>query len=473
MRPDVVMFAEQRRGSLARMKNLVVTSKPVIEVTLTDDQKDAFVPQYRSLDEIKGEVSITASCDTSFDDIYISFEGSTRTFVEKVATTSPTNSRTDAYHNFIRMTQPIDPSSLPNPRVLEAGKVYKYPFTFVVPDTLLPQSCSHVKKPGFPDGGHMTLPPSLGDPLVASRGKSLMDDMAPDMGAVAYSVRGRITNGRGAGGRYKTMAEGAKKLRIMPAIEEQPPLDVIVEGDDRYEYKMRREKNIKKGTFKGKLGRLVIQSTQPQSLKIPYSRGPSADCNPTTMTTVNVRFDPIEESSQPPGLNTLQAKLKVATCFASVPMDEIPTRSSDFHNSSVRGIFVEGLNLSSRCLSNIEWEKHAPLTPDLLNRRDSGIPNPSEAYNGGSFYTAKVIVPISLPQGNKVFVPSFHSCLVSRIYALDLYLSFSTPNTTVIDPTLHLKLPIQVSSERNPQAQPTISAQVWFSPSCESLLLGL
>lgn len=447
------MFTDQRRGSLARMKNLVVTPKPVIEVTLTDDQKDAFVPQYTSLDEITGEVSITASCDTSFDDIYITFEGSTRTFVEKIATTSPTNGRTEAFHNFVRLVQPIDSSSLPSPRVIEAGKSYKFPFTFVVQDTLLPQSCMHAKRPGFPEGGHMTLPPSLGDPLVASMGKSLMDDMAPDMGTIAYSVRGRITRGQGPGGKHKTMAEGSKKLRIIPAMEEQPPLDVKIEGDDRYDYKMRREKNIRKGTFKGKLGRLVVQSTQPQSLKLPYSRVPDADRNATTMATVNVRFDPIEESSPPPGLNTLQVKLKVATFFASVPMDEIPTKSSDFHYSSVRGIFVETLNLSSRRLSNIEWQKHTSSISD------SGIPNPSEAYNGGSFYTATVAVPVSLPEGNKVFVPSFNSCLVSRIYALDLYLSISTPNATVTDPTLHLKLPIQVSSEGNPNANPTISAE--------------
>lgn len=266
------------------------------------------------------------------------------------------------------------------------------------------------------------------------------------------------------------MAEGAKKLRIIPAMEEQPPLDVIIEGDDRYDYKMRREKNIKKGTFKGKLGRIVVQSAQPQSLKLPYCRGPDADRSPTTVATMNVRFDPFEDSYSPPGLNTLQAKLKVATCFTSVPMDIIPTKSSDFHWSSVRGIFVETLNLSSRCLSNIEWEKHTSATSAGLNRRDSRIPSSSEAYNGGSFYTTNVVIPISLPKGNKILVPSFNSCLISRMYALDLSLSFNTPNATVIDPVIQLKLPIQVSSERNPHAQPTMSAEVWFNPSNERLI---
>ena len=244
---------------------------------------------------------------------------------------------------------------------------------------------------------------------------------------------------------------------------EQPPLDVKVGGDERYDYIMRREKNIRRGTFQKKLGRLVVQSAQPQSLKLLYPRGPNAECTPTTMATVNVRFDPVEESSPIPSLNSLQAKLKVATCFASVPMDEIPTKSSDFHCSSVRGIFVETVTLSSLCLSNIEWEKQNSST-DLPNRRNSRIPDPSKAYNGGPYYTAKIAVPVSLSKGNKVLVPSFHSCLVSRMYALDLHLSLSTPGATITDPTIQLKLPLQVSSEGNPNATPIISAQVWFNP---------
>ena len=184
MRPDAVMFAEQRKSSLAKVRDLVMTPKPVVEVILTDEQKDEFVPQYTSLDEIRGEVSITASCDTSFDDIYISFDGSTRTFVEKVASTSPTNHKTEAFHIFVRLAQDLDLSAFSSPRVLEAGRRYVFKFNFVVPDTLLPQTCTHPKKPEFPEGGHLTPPPSLGDPLVASLGKSLMDDMAPDMGAI-------------------------------------------------------------------------------------------------------------------------------------------------------------------------------------------------------------------------------------------------------------------------------------------------
>ena len=139
-----------RRLSLAgplvdRVKNLAVKSKPNIEITLADDQRDAPIPTYTSLDEIKGEVSITPTCSTSFDDIYITFEGATRTFVEKIATTSPTNGRTEAFQNFLRLVQPMDRADFPENLVMEAGKTYNYSFTFVVPEKLLPQSCTHPK----------------------------------------------------------------------------------------------------------------------------------------------------------------------------------------------------------------------------------------------------------------------------------------------------------------------------------------
>lgn len=73
------------------------------------------------------------------------------------------------------------------------------------------------------------------------------------------------------------------------------------------------------------------------------------------MANVYLRFDPASEGSLPPRLNTLQAKLKVATFYASVPQRDIPTKSSDFHYSSLKGIFVETVNLSSRCLANQTW----------------------------------------------------------------------------------------------------------------------
>jgi len=444
------------RNSIGNLAQLVQKPKPVIKIELTGEQRDAFTPSFTTLDQIKGQVSITTQADLNFEDVYISLEGSTRTYVEKIATTSPTNGKTEAYQNFLRLMQPMDPTEFPEPRILKVNTVYNFSFTFVVPEGLLPQACTHPKNDNFPEGAHLSLPPSLGDPAVSGSGKSFLDDMTPDMCTIMYSIRCRISKGRGPSGRHQILTETSKKLRILPAVEEDPPLHA--EGGLEDDYKLRKDKSIKRGFLRRKLGRIVAETAQPKSLRLPSIRSDDT-AMPTTMATINVRFDPADEKSQPPQLNSIAAKLKVATFYASVPLREVPTKSSDFHYSSVRGIFVDTVPLSSRNLANTNWEHHTTDTNSPI-RRDSAwsvgsqaarkIPTASTGYKGRFFYTARVVVPVHLPECNKVFAPSFHSCLISRIYALDLYLSINTPQSSVTDPTIHLKLPIQISVAANP-----------------------
>lgn len=443
------------------MKNPASRNKPNISIALHDNQQDAFVPSYTTLDKIQGDVVVTAPYDTGFDHIYITLEGTTKTFVEKIATASPTNGRTEAVQVFLRLIQPIDSNALPESRTLQGSQTYRLPFTFVVPEKLLPQSCAHDHAKDSVQEAHLNLPPSMGDPMTATLGKMLLDDMAPEMGVISYAIKVRIIHGRGSTGKQLIAAENSKKVRIVPAFKEERSLTIL--GGLKDDYRPRKEKEIKKGLFKGKLGCLSVESAQPKSLRLPPLNSTSSSPI-TTMATVNVRFDPADEGSKPPKLSTLTTKLKSATYFASVPMSEIPARATEFYYNSTKGVYVETVPLSSRCVASAQWESHSSDTPV---RRDSAfstlsdpiIPAASSVYNGKTFYTAQLLVPITLPKSRKVFVPTFHSCLISRVYYLDLYLSINTPSTTVADPTIHIKLPIQISSEANPHARPSISVQ--------------
>lgn len=379
--------------------------------------------------------------------------------MEKIATTAATNSRTNAFHNFLRLTQPIGDELLPQPRVAEAGRTYKFPFHFVVPERLLPQSCVHPRESEQVHDAHLELPPSLGDPMLASDGHSLLDDLAPDMTTISYAIKVRVVRSREDGGKPLVLADCAKKLRIIPATAEQPPLNVT-DGEDG-DYVLRKEKVLKKGMFKGKLGRLTMETTQPKCLNLPPPRSESS-CPPSTMATVNLRFDPAEESAQPPRLGQLWNRIKIATFFGTLPMGDFPTKAGVSNYESQRGLFVETLNLSSRCVESARWEQHISSHSPPPMRRDSGwstssSASTSSAYAGRIFYTARLLVPITLPT-RKTFPPTFHSCLVSRIYALDFSLSLHTPSATVSAQTMHLKVPLQISSTGNIYAQPEISA---------------
>ncbi|MCJ1404243.1 hypothetical protein MMC11_007468 [Xylographa trunciseda] len=446
---------ERRKSSILSL-GLDKPSKPKVDITLNDQQEENLVPSYTTLDKIEGTASITAPVDINFDDIHITFQGVTRTYVEKVSSTHAVFDRSKAYHSFLRLSQPIRVADYPENHVLKAGETYTYPFTFVVPEKLLPQSCTHPRDNERVLDAHLELPPSFGDSMLGSDGKTLLEDLAPDMTIVSYSIRVLIIRrSREPAGKLSILIDAAKKLRIIPAVDELPPLPLS--GTDSDDYTIRKEKDLKKGMFKGKLGRITVESSQPSSLRLPYCRLDICTARVTTMAVVNLRFDPSYNSAKPPRLGNLVNKLKVVTFFAAVPARDFPSRADSYIYETQRGVFVENVNLISRNVESVQWVQH-----NTLERHDSAISvsdNPSSPSASQIFYTAQILVPVDLPTNSKTFVPTFHSCLVSRVYYLSLTLSVHVSGATASPTSIHLKIPLQVSSEGNPDARPTISEE--------------
>lgn len=378
--------------------------------------------------------------------------GSTKTYVDKMTAISAINGRSEAFHQFLRLSQPVDDNAYPHPRVAEAGKTYEFPFTFILPLRLPDGSCRHRTANPLVKDAHLCLPPSFGDPDLAGRGRVLLDDMAPEMAKVSYAVVVRLNRLRESDGKEMTLASKSKKLRIIPAFEEEPPINV--DGQDE-EYCLRKVKSIRKGMFKGKLGCLVMEANQPTSLRLQAPNSPDAP-SPVTTVTVNLRFDPFAPDLPPPRLGQMSSKLKIGTYFASVPRKDFPSKKCTIMDIG-QGLHVGVVQLSSRCMESAQWKKHENSSKGSF-RRDSAfsitsldeIPEPSDGYQGETFYTAKLVVPITLPK-TKVFVPTFHSCLVSRIYLLDLALSIHQPGVSA--PSLQLKVPIQISSEKSAEGR--------------------
>ncbi|KAI7154617.1 hypothetical protein KC349_g7547 [Hortaea werneckii] len=455
-------------GVQARLRHLVQAPRVDISIKLAS-RKQVFT----TLDKIEGVASVTATADTYFDDVEIEFVGTARTFLERLTTAAAASGRSEAFHQFLKLTQPGLEEHYPEANILKAGQTYDFPFVFGVPQQLLPRICQHkVQSPSVRDA-HLQLPPTFGDKDFTDQPGEL-SDMAPDMASVRYGVFAKISKVKSTeeGASRVSLASRAKKLRISPAVDEEPPLDA---GGKDSEYVMRKEKMMRKGMLKGKLGTLVMEASQPPSLRMKPNSNHDSESRTTTMATVMLRFDPADENAQPPRLNCMNSKLKAVTFFASSARQSFPTKNASSLDLS-QGIHTEQLQLSSRCMANVEWTKRQAEKPadTTTARRDSatsfsgGIDNtplPSEQYKGKSYYTARLLVPLTLPN-NKAFVPTFHSCLVSRQYALKLDLSIS--GTGGIAPSLDLKLPLQISQagrqdnhspERGPGAPPAISPE--------------
>lgn len=380
--------------------------------------------------------------------------GTSHVFVDTLTTTPSMTGRTEADHRFLVLRQPIPDSSFPTPRIFEAGRTYRFPFTFTIPAQLLPKSCSHQVSSDHVRECHLMLPPSLGDPDLAGFGSSLLDDLAPAMSKITYAIKVRIAQQRATEG-ISILAEKVKKVRIKPALVEQPPLNI----DGNKEYRPRQEKIVRKGLFKGKLGTLSAAAIQPSALVIPGAR--TTDNAPiNTMAKLLLRFDPIEDTSPPPKLGSLSTKLKVSTYYASSPRQNFPSRMTIGFDVS-QGAYSENVALSTLCIASAQWEKQTSAAnaafEESLERRDSGISDcstmstahaafdagilpASKDYKNGTFYTTQILVPVTLPM-NKNFIPTFHSCLVSRTYTLGMQFSAHGGHS------LNLKVPVQICAE--------------------------
>ncbi|MCJ1329986.1 hypothetical protein MMC10_006667 [Thelotrema lepadinum] len=465
----------RRRSSLSALPGLA-RPKQIVDVKLSNPQSNCFVPSFTTLERIEGVATVTCPSDTTFDSVHVTFQGNVKVYVEKLATSAPTNPKRSAFHTFLRLLQPLNDEQLPEDNIFKAGVTYNFPFTFVVPDRLLPQACAHPTQNSTVHEEHLNLPPTLGDPMMAGDGKSLLDDMTPDNVRVCYGIRVFALRKAKGQSRPKMLFDSIKKIKIIPAVPEAPPIQVADDSPD--DYILSNSKTIKKGVFKGKSGSVTVEAVQPAPFFL-HSPSSSEQCQPSALATVHARFEPTELNSKPPKLGSLICRLKVATFYGAIPLETMPTRSHAYQFDSNRGVYVDTIPLSTRCIGGVQWTRNeASARRDSVMSKTQSTSSMSDTAQAGKdkkhkkdrqdpatlpFYTASILLPLSLPP-TRSFVPTFHSCLLSRIYLLDIVLSVhpgttSDSSITVSTTNFHLKVPIQVAAHGNADARPVISEE--------------
>jgi len=184
------------------------------------------------------------------------------------------------------------------------------------------------------------------------------------------------------------------------------------------------------------------------------------------MATLNLRFDPHDSSSQPPRLGGLTTKIKASNFYAARPAEYLPSHTTMVSQfETVRGVYDTSVSLSSRCVEAVSWTKHKPA-PAYTRRNSASSTSSSDCSDqtsdpapkeGSSYYSATILVPITLPS-SKTWIPTFHSCIVSRTYSIDLNLSVHTPGSGVPSSTVSLHLPIQIAANGNQTERTALTA---------------
>ncbi|KAL4903453.1 hypothetical protein BDW74DRAFT_40560 [Aspergillus multicolor] len=377
-------------------------------------------------EKIEGTVSIISQRDFGFDRLHISFVGEESTII-------PSSNPDKAKHQFLELVQPIHDSVLPSSKVFIAKRQYEIPFSFEVPDYLPSSSCRHSSDP-LVKAAHLHLPPSCGDASIAGFGGKLRDDFAPAACKVVYSVYAKIECFGKTFGNQETIADKRLKVRIKPAVGDVPLPDLQSMNNSSSEYSIHHELTIHGGSSKSKspvIGRLAMTLEQPGCFYHPL-RDPIRLISKAIRIFLVYTPSTSDPTALPPELKSLKTQITATTVYTT-KLDNAPhplPKKRDF------------LNRPSN-FRDAELPLSIPSTPRL-----GWLQGQTGAY------TATLLVPVTLPK-DKSFIPTFYSCLISRVYSLRFQLSVQgSPEP------FRLKAPMQIAAERDPAALPSYNASL-------------
>ena len=257
----------------------------------------------------------------------------------------------------------------------------------------------------------------------------------------------------------KVVAQSAEPVLIMPLYpwwqsrrprQANPSYDII-ESSARTPSQhgrptnLKAEKTLKKGFLGKKKGRVAVNIEVPDSYYINVG-GSDNTVNPLSMP-ITMRYSPIS-ADLPPNVCSLSARLHACTKYNV-------DRGKDRRNTG-------SYNTSITLLKAVT---PSPSTPLWLEDSSS---------NQLSF-VSNLLIPMNLPpaagspssKGQKVLLPSFESCLVSRSYELEVRIGFEGGSEVVLRlPTSIIAKPATSAVETALEEAVRI-AQNWTPPGQE------
>ncbi|KAH6897448.1 arrestin [Thelonectria olida] len=401
---------------------------------------------YSSRSLVAGEVVIAPPCDVPFDHVSILLVGATKTRTE-VSQFVQT-----ASHTFLRLEMPIPESTFPVPTMFEGGRTYSVPFEFVIPEHLTLSACRHKNVSEDVAHQHIRPPPSMGF--------WEKDDLSPTMARVEYAVIAIVYGEpeRASCAKPSILVETSKRINVLPASVEDPPLDITAR--DRA-YSLEKSTSIRKHLFAAKKGRISTTVAQPAPIRV---RGDGT--MPSNLAVdVNFSFDPTSANDAPPEVSHVSAKLQSTTWFSRMPMGNLPNVGTN--QAAITGIAHQSYS-TSLALDNTELKKSSwkagrrsslgslrSLTlPDVRRQSESAVqasqPSveaaPRRRSEGGilASLSSSLHLSLQIPTGRRLLLPTFHACLVSRTYTLQLHLTLGTTK-------VNLAIPVQVVVEPLPE----------------------
>ena len=165
----------------------------------------------------------------------------------------------------------------------------------------------------------------------------------------------------------------------------------------------------------------------------------------STAAEVKLTFMTSEHAS-PPELQAIRSELQVYTFYGIKPWAKYPTLSNSGCLSYGEGrLFSRICPLVNISITSVNWnnESKSSNSEPALSKDCSEVC--CTELETSTEYTASILVPVT-PLKSISLVPTFHACFISRVYILQLTLSYRQSKGSLFTSTLSLQVPVQVTA---------------------------
>ncbi|KAJ5807637.1 hypothetical protein N7447_011093 [Penicillium robsamsonii] len=370
-------------------------------------------PTFKTHKIIDGEVIFTPIQETSIEDISITFKGMTRIEVENMNTHLPLP--------FSRIHKPFLSMELPiydylwDTNTLKPGKCYRMPFKFTVPEELPIHACHHQCGNHQIQQEHLQLPPSLSYRATKSHE---IHDMSPEMVEVVYSINFVLWQRDGKAGRSKKIQESTHPVQILPTRYDHPP--ILVPSKSKY-YRLREEKSLVTGMLRHACGKLAACSVQPPAIRLQSLQPTKIDA--LTSVKIDLRFDPAHLGQLPPSLLAAEFQLRAMTFFGLEPWQHYPDLTDVSTWGARREFWSDCVALAANDEIKMDWR--------------------SQTEGRRTIFTASIETSVSLPT-HRCYPPTFHSCLISRVYSLKAKIFYRVDGKARSRSSISVSVPVEI-----------------------------
>ncbi|KNB17025.1 hypothetical protein FOXG_15182 [Fusarium oxysporum f. sp. lycopersici 4287] len=251
------------------------------------------------------------------------------------------------------------------------------------------------------------------DPPPTIGGEWDRHDMSPGVVEVEYGINACIASTPSLDTGHSQDFTAKRAIQFIPRLSESPPLHVSLMNR---RYKLQGTKSLRSNSFKRPFGIISATAMQPEPLHLQaYGTVITPSFIDVTLT-----FDPENDGITPPKLDSVSLSIRSNTWHQADPYQAFPDQ---IEKPSLKQPFITSIELTVD-RPQVTWARHV----------NPGLEDKSSENSSVAFYSSTLQLPLSVSTRNKTFLPTFHSCLVSRTYDVSLRLGFKKGDLTIAAP---------------------------------------